>query len=322
MTSPPAFTVLLNAYNEERLIGEAIRSVLAQSRGDFELVVVDDGSTDGTSRVVEGFLADPRISLIRQRNRGPAPSRNVAAAAGSAPRLALIDADDLWFPQYLEEMGAALDEEPDAGFAYTDAWWFQEASGRFFRKSSSEYLGAPERPPEDPHEMLLSLLSANWIFGLTVIQRSAFDDVGGFDESLGVGEDYELWLRLLASGYRAVRVPGRLVVQRERRGSLSRDMPSMLRNLEGVYRIVAEKLDVPGDVRDAARARLARVDRHRNAEGRSTNPLSLWWRARHQLGRLRKQLFPQLVWHGGIPPEVRSAFPETDFAKPANESHS
>ena len=311
--SAPAFTVLLSAFNEERLVGQAIESVLRQTRGDFELIVVDDGSADGTAAVVEGFLGDERVSLIRQRNRGLAASLNTAAAAGSAPRLALIDADDLWFPGFLEEMGAALDRCPGAGFAYTDAWWFQEASGRFFRRSSSEYLGAPERPPEDPHEMLLGLLPGNWVFGLTAIERGAFEAVGGFDESLRAGEDYELWMRLLSSGYRAARAPGRLVVQRERPGSMSRDLPGMLRNLELVYRRVAERPGAAEDVRRAALARIAAIEREADAAAGS-GALALRWRLRAALGATWKRLAPSTVWHRGVPPEVRAAFPETDFS--------
>ena len=312
--SPPAFTVLLSAHDEEQLVGEAIRSVLAQTLPDFELVVVDDGSADATAKVVEGFLSDPRVRLVRQANRGLAPSLNTAAAAGSAPRLALIDADDLWFPRFLEQMAAALDATPGAGFAYTDAWWLEEAGGRFFRKSVSEYIGAPKRPPQDPHEMLLSLLPGNWVFGLTAIERQAFEAVGGFDESLTACEDYELWLRLLAAGYRAPRAPGRLAVQRDRRSSMSSDLASMLRNLEAVYRVVAEDLDVPEDVKRAAERRIAAIDRDIAADGGRAGLLSLRWWARARLGALRKRAMPGAVWHDGVPAEVSAAFPDLDFS--------
>jgi glycosyltransferase involved in cell wall biosynthesis len=312
----PRFAVLLSAYNEERLVGEAISSVLAQTLPQLELIVIDDGSADRTAEVVSRF-DDPRVRLIRQENRGLAPSLNRAAEESTAPRLALIDADDLWFPDFLLRLDAALDATPDAGFAYTDSWWLHEATGRFYRESISEYLGAPKVPPSDPEEMLISLLPANWIFGLTAMERAAFDAVGGFDASLSACEDYELWLRFLAHGYRGTRAPGRLAVQRERAGSMSRNYGSMLRNLEGVYRVVAEQLPVGEEAKRMARQRLETIDRHATAaqDDRAT-PLTMWWAARHRVGNLRKRLAPWLIWHRGVPTPVREAFPGLDLSRP------
>src|SRR5680860_555489 len=105
-----SFTVVLSALNEEGLIGEAIASVQAQTREDLELIVIDDGSSDGTAAVAQGLARkDERIRVIRQENRGLAASLNTGAAAGSAPVIALIDADDLWMPEFLERMGVALE---------------------------------------------------------------------------------------------------------------------------------------------------------------------------------------------------------------------
>lgn len=314
MSETPAFSVLLSAHNEERLVGDAIRSVLAQNDADFELIVVDDGSADGTAAVVEGFLDDPRLQLIRQPNRGLPAALNTAAAAGRAPRLALIDADDLWFPGFLARLGAALDDNPGAGFAYTDAWWLQASSGRFFRRSISEYLGAPATPPEDPRELLVSLLPVNWIFGLTVIERSAYDAVGGFDETLAAAEDYDLWLRLLGAGYRAVNVAGRLAVQRDRRGSMSRRPAGMLPSLASVYRKLAADPATPAPARDLAGRRLAALEREIGAgpdAGRGALAI-----VRSGLASLRKQLAPASVWHRGVPAEVEAAFPWIDLARP------
>ncbi len=319
MSAPgaPAFSVILKAYNEERLIGDAIGSVLGQTFEDFELIVVDDGSTDATAEVVRK-VSDPRVRMIQQPNRGVAASINAGASAAHAPRLALIDADDLWLPTFLERMGTALDATPGAGFAYTDAWWLQVESGRFFRRSVSEYLGAPATPPEDPHQMLLALLPANWVFGLTAIDRAAFEEVGGIDEDLDAAEDYVLWLRLLAAGRPAPRVPGRLAIQRDRPASLSSDLSSMLRNLRGVYEIVAERLDVPEDVRRAAVARIAETDREIEADGDDSSLLALRWRLRGGLGALRKRVAPGSVWHDGVPAEVAEALPGFDFSPRAD----
>jgi glycosyltransferase involved in cell wall biosynthesis len=315
--STPAFTVLLGAYNEERLVGQAIASVLTQTRTDLELVVVDDGSTDGTAEAVEDFLSDPRVRLIRQENRGPSAAFNTAAAAGSAPRLARIDADDLWLPGFLEGMDAALESAVGAGFAFTDAWWLDESSGRFFRKSNSEYLGAPVNPPQDPHALLLALLPGNWILSLTAIERAAFEEVSGYDESLPVCEDYDLWLRLLAAGYGAVRASGRLAIRRQRSVSLSRNPSALLENLEIVFDKLAHEPAVATDVRRAASTRAREVKRQARVEPNRLSPRALKWSVRSRLGQLRKRLAPGTVWHDEVPAEVREAFPEIDFSRPS-----
>lgn len=309
----PRFTVVLSAYNEEGFVADAIGSVLAQTCEDFELIVVDDGSRDGTAEIVEGFASDGRLRLIRQENRGLAPSLNRAARAGSAPLIALIDADDLWFPTFLEATGDALTAEPEAGFAYTDAWWYQASSGRFFRRSISEHLGAPVTAPTDPLEMLRSLLQANWLFGLTVIRRAAFEQMGGFNEHLAASEDYELWLRLLAGGFAAARAPGRLAIQRDRGGSMSKDRGAMLKSLREVYRVVAEDLEVPDDISALARGRIERVEGEARAAEGAFGATAARWLVRGWLGAARKAVAPGLVWHRETPAEVLAAFPARDW---------
>jgi len=238
---PPAFAILIKAFNEEAVIGDAIRSALAQTRKDFELIVIDDGSADGTARVVGGF-SDPRIRLVtHEENRGVSAALNTGVASASAPLVSLLDADDLWMPDYLEVMGATLAATPGAGFAYTDAWWLDQEGGRFFKESTSEYLGAPRDPPTEPSDLLRSLLGGNWLFGLTTMRRAAVEDVGGFNESLLGCEDYEMWVRLLAAGYPGVRAPGRLALQRDRRGSMSKDVSGMLRRRLLARRIWLER---------------------------------------------------------------------------------
>jgi glycosyltransferase involved in cell wall biosynthesis len=309
----PTFTVVTKAYNEEALVGNAIRSALAQTRDDFELIVVDDGSTDGTADVVRGFESDPRVRLLSQPNRGVAAAMNAGIGAGRAPYVALLDADDLWMPTYLERMGAALDADGEAGFAYTDAWWLDDRTGRFFKGTMSEHLGAPTNPPRDPNEMLKLLLPSNWLFGLTTIRRSALARVGGVNESLRGSEDYELWIRLLASGYGAVRVPGRLVVWRDRGGSLSADERGMALTARQVYQLVTDQLDVPDDVKALAREQIGEVDRELELIDGRARVRSALRALRRRLGRLRRALLPGSLWRRETPPEVAAAFPDLDW---------
>jgi glycosyltransferase involved in cell wall biosynthesis len=304
----PAFTVALAAYNEADWVGTAIGSVLAQTREDFELIVVDDGSIDGTAEVVRGFQSDHRVQLVRQENRGLAAALNRAIAAGSAQYVSLIDADDLWMPTYLEEMGRALDADPGAGFAYTDAWILEHPSGRFQRQSSNAGMGEPDPLPSEAEEFLRLLIQANFVFGLATIRRSALDQVGGFNESLRACEDWELWIRLLAHGYRAARAPGRLAIVRDRGGSMHTDERNMLIHVREVCRIAAEDLDTSEAVKALAGGRIRQADRSLKTFDRRT--AAVWRGQRRRLGNIRRALFPGRYWYPSTPRQVAAAFPK------------
>src|SRR5262245_9882120 len=109
----PRVSVIMPAYNVEPFVAEAARSVLAQTFRDLELVVVDDGSTDGTADVVAAIAAtEPRVRLVRQPNRGLAGARNTAMRMARGDIFALLDSDDLWEPEFLGEQVAILDARP------------------------------------------------------------------------------------------------------------------------------------------------------------------------------------------------------------------
>jgi glycosyltransferase involved in cell wall biosynthesis len=308
--SAPAFTVVCSAFNEEDYVADAIRSVLGQTREDFELIVVDDGSSDATAEVAGQFESDPRVRVVSHENRGLAASLNRGAEEGSAPYVSLIDADDLWMPTYLERLGRALDEDQGAGFAYTDAWWYDVARRRFWRRTISESLGAPADPPRDPNDFLKLLMTANFVFGLTTIRRTAFEDVGGFNESLRACEDYELWIRLLANDYRVAHVYSRLAVQRDRRGSMSADLRSMLTNVREACRIAAEEMPTSPEVRELARQRMAEMDHGLATLEGGAPATAAWWALRKRLIDLRQVLLRRRFFYPGTPPEVAAVFPE------------
>lgn len=304
----PRFTVILAAFNEEDWVGGAIRSVLAQTRRDFELVVVDDGSTDSTAEVVRGFEADSRVRLISQPNRGLAAALNVAIAAGDAPYIAMIDADDLWMPTYLESMGRCLDEAPGAGFAYTDAWILDHPARRIRRRTAGDHMAAPEPPPAEAELFLRLLIEANFVFGLATIRRAALERVGGFDESLSASEDYELWLRLLAHGYTAARAPGTLVVVSDRSGSMHQDERRMLRTVREVCRMAAEEMPTSEEVRGLARRRIERLDRDLAALDGDARGHAALRAARRRLGTIRRRLLARRLYRA-TPADVAAAFP-------------
>jgi len=151
----PAFTVVMPAHNAEATVGRAIESVLAQELGEFELVVVDDGSTDGTRARVGEFLDDPRIRVISQPQAGPAAARNTAIRAGAGELVSMLDADDLWLPTYLERMGAALRSDDGAGLAYTNAWVLDEPPGKIRQNLALRH--EPTVPPQTARALMLHL---------------------------------------------------------------------------------------------------------------------------------------------------------------------
>jgi len=241
--SAPKFTVVMPAHNERETVASAIRSVLQQTRQDFELIVVDDGSVDDTRRHVEAFAGDARVRLIAQAQSGPAAARNAAIRAGIGELVSMLDADDLWLPTYLERMDHALHHDPQAGFAYTNAWVLDDPPGRIRRKPA--LWTQPEAPLETARELMLRLARRNFVYTATTVRRSVLDEVGLFDERFRNGEDYELWLRIASAGYRAAQADGMLAVHREHPQSLtSRSDEAMARAIE-LHAAIAHTHDDP-----------------------------------------------------------------------------
>jgi glycosyltransferase involved in cell wall biosynthesis len=253
MEPPATFSVVMPAYNAAPTIGAAIESVLAQTRSDFELIVVDDGSTDDTAACVGPYLRDQRVTFIRQPNAGQASARNAALAAASGVYVSLLDSDDLWLPQYLDLMCRRLEVDPLAAVAYTDAWVLDDEIRRVAR-ATVKTPWHPPAVPTDPERFLRALLEfGNFIFVGATIRRDVFAEVGAFRAGVEPSEDYELWLRLAANGYRFVRVDFPLAIYRRRPGQMSADRPRLERAADEVFRIVAEEYDVPDDIRELAR---------------------------------------------------------------------
>jgi glycosyltransferase involved in cell wall biosynthesis len=310
----PLVSVIVAAYNASLTIGETIRSVLGQTRQDFEIVVVDDGSTDDTGALVTQWLADPRVRLYHQENAGPAAARNAGIAHAHGDYLSMLDSDDLWLPYYLERMVLALQESPEAGFAYTDAWALEQASGRIRRATAM----SRQRPPErtlPATAFLEALVQRNFIFNSVTVRREVLEHVGGYDPEIPQAEDYELWLRSCAAGYTGLRVPGPLAIYRVHDGSLSQDELGLLTGLCDAYRAVIDRHPAPEDVKAIARERLHTAERRLEAlQGRST-PARAYPRTRHMLAasthkwRTRRRLLAT------PPPEVAKAFPELGDGK-------
>lgn len=295
--SSPAFTIVMPAHDNASTIGEAIESVLRQTRSDWELIVVDDGSSDGTADVAES-VADPRVCVVReQTNRGPAAARNRGISLAQAPLICTLDSDDLWLPQYLETMASALEANPDVSVAFTDAWVLNETTRRVRKKSAMAFQDPPESVPEDAEAFLVELLRRNFIYNSVAARCEALRSVGGYDERLWVGEDWELWLRLAAAGFRFIRIPQLLAVYRQRTDSLMSDAERRAASRQEVYRIVAEEWTADPELRELA-LRLQRARALRNRR-RATAGVVLW-----PLFALRSALRDSMHWHDEPPREV------------------
>ena len=306
----PTYSVIITAFNEEEYVGGAVRSVLAQTHEDFELIIVDDGSTDGTAAALKPFESDPRVTVIHQTNAGLSAARNAGIAAGQSKRIAFLDSDDLWMPGYLAAIDRAFTVDPEAGFVYTDAWSLQASTGRFFRASAMSRQHPPDHPPRDPVEFLRLLIQGNFIFVSVTVARTALERVGDFSTSLTACEDYDLWIRLLSAGYRAVPAGGRLGVKRDRTTSMSRDSRNMVVNMREVYRRAVEDYDLDGEVKGAARSRMVKLDKALATLNGQSPARAAWWRLRTSLGAIRRTVLRNRIWCPQTPSEISIAFPE------------
>jgi glycosyltransferase involved in cell wall biosynthesis len=216
------------AYNVEPFIGEAIDSVLAQTYADYELLIVDDGATDGTRLVAQRAAAqDRRIQLIVQENRGLPAARNTALRHSRGAYIALLDSDDIWSPGFLAAQMAILQARPDIDVVTGNAWTL-----------GSHEHGLPARPTPDPRPApnLYTILGDEFsVFIMSVFRRRVYEAIGGFDELLRTNEDFDFWLRAALAGFTFARNDTPLGHYRRRDDSLSASQVRMLRGALRVY---------------------------------------------------------------------------------------
>jgi glycosyltransferase involved in cell wall biosynthesis len=227
--------------------------VRLQTRADWELIVVDDGSSDDTAAIASAF-GDDRIRVVTQENRGPAAARNLGLRLATTPLVSTLDSDDLWLPPYLETMARVFDIERNADLAYTDAWVLDDMTRRVRKTTEMAYQRPPDPPPAAPRAFLEQLIKRNFVYNSVTARRDALLALGGYDERLWTGEDWELWLRVAASGRRCVRAPGILAVHRDHPGTLSSDAERMRAGDREVYRIIERDWEVDEEIKELARA--------------------------------------------------------------------
>ncbi len=304
----PEFSVVIPAFNAQATVASSVASVLSQTRADLEVIVVDDGSTDGTVAAVER-VADRRVSLISRSKQGVSAARNAGIDTARGRYVAFLDSDDLWLPRYLELAAGAMASTARPGFVYTDAYAFDPVTGKVGRRGM---VGRqpPVPPPSDREAFLLELLERNFVHVSTSVPREVLEDVGGFDPDSTMAEDYALWLRIIVRGYDVAWVPGKHVLYRVHGEQASRDEVKMRRG-----DLVALAAIEPGDLPTAAhRALLDRRQRDlehelRVLEGRAPVAGAVR-RLRRRLGRLRQAAGLGSACRDNPPTEVAAAFPD------------
>ncbi|MFB0506236.1 MAG: glycosyltransferase family 2 protein [Thermodesulfobacteriota bacterium] len=195
-------SVVIPTYNRLSTVKDAIESVLNQTYRDFEFWVVDDGSTDGTGEALRTF--GDKVKYVFQNNRGVSAARNFGLRISRGKYLAFLDSDDLWEPQKLEIQVKCMEENPQFPLCYTDEVWIRGGTRVNPKKKHAKYSG--------------------WIFekclplciispSSALMKRSLFDEIGAFDETLPVCEDYDLWLRVTCR-YPVLFIDKKLIVKR------------------------------------------------------------------------------------------------------------
>jgi glycosyltransferase involved in cell wall biosynthesis len=213
----PTVSVIMPAHNARPYLADAAHSVLRQTFRDLELIIVDDGSTDGTGGVAERIKrGEPRrVVVIAQANRGPGAARNAGLDAARGKFIALLDSDDIWEPPFLERQLAILGARPDVDLVTGNGW---SLGG-----PRHGTLVHPHPDPRPPITLATIIADEEAVFVMTVFRRRVFESIGGFNESPGMSEDFDYWLRAALAGFRFARNDEPLAWYRRRDGSFSSD---------------------------------------------------------------------------------------------------
>jgi len=189
------FSVIIPLYNKEKYISQAINSVLEQTYTHFEIVVVDDGSTDNSAAIVRQF-SDPRIRIIQKMNEGVSIARNRGVAESKYEYIAFIDADDLWMPTFLEEIEKLIREYPDAAIYGTNNY-YEFGTGKIsFEKYESLFKGSQTGIISDYFNVFANYGKSPFTTSNFCNSRKVFQEIGGYTPGVKLTEDSDLWCRI------------------------------------------------------------------------------------------------------------------------------
>lgn len=244
MTEKPLVSVVIPAFNAERYVSVAIRSVLAQSYSPVECVVVDDGSTDATRAVIRGF--GDRVHTVHSENRGVASARNLGARSSKGSFLAFLDADDVWLPRKLERQMEVMLRMPDLGLVYTSLHIVDE-HGR--------YIGRVDAPP--PWKALANTLllepPAASPASTGLLRRQTFEEVGGFSAGLSTSADCDFFCKI-ASRHPVARLDAPMALYRHHATQMHSDPLVTRRDMKAVFeRFFSDPTLLPSHIRGKRR---------------------------------------------------------------------
>jgi glycosyltransferase involved in cell wall biosynthesis len=185
-------SVIIPNYNQQKYIRDALQSVFTQTHRDFEVIVIDDGSTDESKKIIDEY--GDEVRYIWQENKGLAGARNTGIKAARGEFVAFLDADDIWLPTYLETMQQLIAQHPEGTLYYCGAQCIDNEGNRL-----PQIVGQPIPAGTNPEAMYQFLLRSNFLIPSTItVRRDVLLDAGLFDEALRYCEDIDLWLRIAA----------------------------------------------------------------------------------------------------------------------------
>lgn len=246
----PRFSVIIPAYQSSSTIAAAVASALEQTHPPHEVIVIDDGSTDHPERVIEQHR--DHIVFLQQANAGPGSARNAGLRAATGDWAVLLDADDRWYPGRLEAIAAQMDATPDAEIITTDAVVVDPA-GVVLRRWYDETTFRVD-------DQRTGILGGDFVFVGAAFPVERALGLGGFDERLIGVEDWELWIRMILGGSRAVLVEDALAEYVIHDRNLSQQTLRMWAGRRAVYDELSARSDLTVE-----EARLVRVQRRRAA---------------------------------------------------------
>jgi glycosyltransferase involved in cell wall biosynthesis len=245
----PRFSVIVPAYNVEAYLEDTVASVRAQTCDDWELVIVDDGSTDATGRIASRLAeSDGRIRVLAQQNGGCASASNTAWRAARGEYVCILGADDLYLPEYLEAQSRFIDRNPGCDIYSCNGL-------KLYPDGRTEPYFSDARHRRETSFTLDDWLESNPIFGLAIFRRDLAGRIGGYRVGLRNAEDYDFWLRAMASGARHRHNPATLACYRRHGGNKSGDLVAAAEAVLGIL----EDLKATPELEPSVRAHLDRV---------------------------------------------------------------
>ncbi|MBL4662662.1 MAG: glycosyltransferase family 2 protein [Flavobacteriaceae bacterium] len=186
------FSVVISVFNKANFLANTLASVLAQSYTNFEVIILNDGSTDQSENIIQPFLSDSRIRYYSEENKGAAAGRNYVIQKATAPYIALLDADDIWKPNYLEEQHRLIEKYPNEMVFATNSEVISKE--KILQRAYSVVIN-------DREDVIVDYFKASYLDSIlhsstTVIKKEAFDEVGLYNPKIRSGQDTDLYVRL------------------------------------------------------------------------------------------------------------------------------